>query len=215
MFSKYTYSEASYDWRKIRHFFPWHNQLSGKYYYVGIYEDGQVIIRRMRTAKDYNDFAESCKQWYNTLKSEMNPTYFEYSAWSILQEYTNKTRTIIGLLLTFSYILVLLKPIVALISLTALSFLVLLKSWSVPKDYYRISIIGETLRVNFIDGSTIELLLEDVIRFRFDWKVGNSRIFFKDGTKLVHLERLSYWPILREQLLLKLEPVVKNNQQKN
>jgi hypothetical protein len=35
---------------------------------------------------------------------------------------------------------------------------------------------------------------------------GVVTVKFEDGSKLVGLEKLSYWPILREYLLAKLEP---------
>jgi len=50
--------------------------------------------------------------------------------------------------------------------------------------------------------------LSDVMTFELDKLKG--QLEFSDDTKLTDLEKLRYWPILREHLLSKLEPLEKN-----
>lgn len=59
---------------------------------------------------------------------------------------------------------------------------------------------NNSLKIFFFNGDTRVLKLEDVKRYDLGADKHCAFLIFKDGTKLLHLERLNYWPILRKDL---------------
>jgi len=62
------------------------------------------------------------------------------------------------------------------------------------------------LDVIYEDGSQKRFDLESVRKHNLMKRRYKGTIVFEGGLKLEHLERISYWPILREYLLSRLEP---------
>lgn len=68
----------------------------------------------------------------------------------------------------------------------------------------------DIFNVVYDDKSVKNLYINNISKYNLDdpHKVGT--IIFRNGTKLQNLDRVSYWPLLQEQLLSKLESSEKN-----
>jgi len=73
------------------------------------------------------------------------------------------------------------------------------------KKYDKIQIRDTEIEVLYQDGSKKIFNARDIKSCRLAYPRYTGRIIFKDGTILGHLERVSYWPILRGYLLSKLD----------
>jgi len=77
----------------------------------------------------------------------------------------------------------------------------------VKKRFQHISLAGNTVEVTYDEHAAARSF--DILskrEFLFQDRTNNVAVVFEDSTKLQHLERVSYWPILREYLLSKLQP---------
>lgn len=207
---------VQYDLQNVKHFFYWHNRLSDKRYCVSINKDGQVSLTRVKATKELNrKFIESWQEWSDMIRKEKNFLVFEYPIWSLVKDYRYKINSCIIAVVSTFLLLVLTWSLTTGTSMPKRGFILALLlglfffgllGWSrYPKSFCRISITEDSLTVNFVDGSIRSFYLQNVKRYYFAVKARNAFIVLCDGTKLFHLERVSYWPILREYLLLKLE----------
>jgi hypothetical protein len=69
----------------------------------------------------------------------------------------------------------------------------------------KLDLDGNSLRAAYNNGSIDVLDIRDIKKYRLKNPRNWGYIVFQNGTKLKALDRLSYWPVLQEHLLSKLE----------
>jgi hypothetical protein len=74
------------------------------------------------------------------------------------------------------------------------------------KKLIEISLLEDGLQVVYDNGTTANLDIKSIRKYRLENPRNMATLIFEDGTKLVNLDQLSHWVILREYLLSKLEP---------
>ena len=80
------------------------------------------------------------------------------------------------------------------------------------KKIRNVAVDENNLYITYDDNCTKEFNLTSVYKHNLTKGRYKGKIIFYDGKKkLYHLERLSYWPILRKYLLSKLEPSAKTD----
>lgn len=80
------------------------------------------------------------------------------------------------------------------------------------KKWTQIRATDSTLEVEYNDDTIREFDLRNVKKHTLRECNYIGKIKFTDGAKMKHLERVKYWPILREYLLSKLEPSEKTKE---
>lgn len=207
-----------YDWQHVRNFFIWENHIWGKTYYAAMDNKGKVSLKRVEGKESYKKFAGLWQLWDRTVRKQRETIHFEYPTWIIVKGYSDviTIEILAGSLLVLMLILCAVATELQVVNLSPALFLILagllvfillgLLCRKYPKKFLMISIAEDTLNINFEDGSIGKFFLKGIKRYYFDVHGNSSFIVFEDGTKLLHLERVSYWPILRERLLSKLEP---------
>ena len=217
-----------YEWQHTKNFFIWMDLFWGQAYFVSMYDDGHVFLERIKGKKPYTRFPDSWHTWKNNIKMETDRIEFEYPAWSVIRDCRQLYRSrlivlaailvLISMFFLYSAMYPSLEPIrdslrcqvwLGIILLVSVIFVIFVMRR--PIGFHRISISDEFLQIGFLNSSVRKFNVEDIKRCCFDINAYSNFIVFKDGTKLVHMERLSYWPILREYLLEKLEPDRENS----
>lgn len=69
----------------------------------------------------------------------------------------------------------------------------------------KLELDGNNLRVAYNNGSIDVLDIRDIKKYRLKSPRNWGYIVFQNGTKLKALDRISYWPVLQEHLLSKVE----------
>jgi hypothetical protein len=219
--------KIDYDWEHTKNFFIWTDRIWGRKYFANITRDGNVSLVPLKGKDSYNKFLELWQLWSVSTRKMQRIKDFEYTIWGLIKEYSVFHRlcmlVVAGMSLCVSILL--LYPLISTSSMInflpkarlvlgimlLISVLLVLVFMRYPRRFHMISPIGDFLKVSFVDGGTEELPLQSIRRYAFDINAYSAFIVFSDGTKLIHLERVSYWPILREYLLSKLEPSGKTN----
>jgi len=81
----------------------------------------------------------------------------------------------------------------------------------VIREHHSIICENHSIIISCFNGHVVKYRYEDVSEAQLTLGLGhNCYVRFSDGRVLRHLERVSYWPILRQKLLDALE----NNQKK-
>jgi L-lactate permease len=206
-----------YDWRRIKHFFIWSNPIIGRTYFIDIEDDGQVSLTPIKGKESYKKFEDLWHSWSDTVCNERNSTQFEYPVWYLIKRYHHAIVT--EMMIGISFILILLLTAVSpelhtaihvspklCIILASLIALVLANLFLTryPRQFSKISINDNALKVNFVDGSVKQFSLKSVKRCSLAVSAYSAFIVFEDNTKLTRLQHVSDWPILREHLLSKL-----------
>lgn len=211
-----------YDWEHISNFFLWTDHIWGKKYFVTIHIDGKVLLTQKQTENAQTRFVELWEQWCSSIKKQAKLIEFEYPAWSLVKDCNDLFRSRLAVIAGVSLCVgvILLYPTISTssevvnishttqfaLSLTLFASLFLgLFCIRSRKRLWKVSIINEDVIINFINGSIKKFSLCNIKRYRIDPSTRNAFILFKDGTQLRHLERVSYWPILREHLITKLQ----------
>ena len=152
----------------------------------------------------------------NKKSQKTNPKVFEYPTQLLFKE----TREFVNLdvFAKIGLLIVLLLLTFSPVNLSPLNMFFLLLFFSGPllldtlmirfsKRFFNIMILNDSiLKVNFINGHSREFSIDEIKEYFFELKAKNAHIVLSDGITLQHLERVSYWPILRKYLLPKLEP---------
>ena len=161
-------------------------------------------------------------QWSEQLKQKSVGDVFEYPTQLLFKE----TREFVNLdvfirigllivLLLLAFSPVSLSPLLIFVFFLFLSgpFLLDALSIRVSKKFFKIIILHDSiLNINFINGRVCQFSISEVEKCFFKPAAKNAHLILSDGTRLFHLERVSYWPILREYLLSKLKPTEKNDE---
>jgi hypothetical protein len=225
MFQKSRYTEkrgkqdrsANYDWGYTKNFFIWTHHIWGQQYLVDVNKDDQVTYKKFDGRKAYDKFTELWHEWSSGIKREDNNWCFEYPVWDSVKHYKDviTIEILAGVPLVFVFVLCAFSTELRTINVAPILFIIpgliltacLVSLYHLRKrtKFHKICVINNRLRVNFIDGSIKDLGFENIKRYAFDINAYSSFIVFGDNTKLAHLERVSYWPILREYLLSNLE----------
>jgi len=202
---------------------------SVKYFFVyksrHIYciDENEKYLKIMFKGRD--KYIQLWNQWSEESKQKSVPKVFEYPTQLLFKE----TREFVNLdvfikigflvvLFLLSFSPVSLSPLRMFFLFLFLSGPLLLDAFTmrVSKRFFKIIILGDSiLNVCFTNGRTREFSISEIEKCFFKPTAKNAYVIFSDGTRLVHLERISYWPILREYLLSKLEPSAKNKTQEN
>jgi len=184
--------------------------------------DGGIHFPAGVTPEKYFTLLE---QWSRMLARKESPLQFRYPVWLVyreMREFFNVDFYLrVGMVLLPLMMWVIstqskvnMSPAILFAVFTFLSlpcFLEKLRRRHVP--YKGLTVESGTLLVSFLDGTRRKLPLNDSDTYYLDIKARNAFIAFKDGTRLIHLERVSYWPILRQRLLSKLEPEIHTSTQ--
>ena len=92
-----------------------------------------------------------------------------------------------------------------LFGLVSLFFFVNYRKRLRRRNLARISFDNDALVISYDDESRAAVDIATIRKHNFHKAPINAKIKFSDGTKLHHLERLSYWPVFRQKLLGALE----------
>lgn len=205
---------------KIRHLFVWESFSPRRTYCVSISDEDRVRLIRIRQRKRKRSIKTFCKIWeaWSATISTREVAHFEYPVWGIVRMSKDRLKNMVGLILSLlplwclTMFICLGKGIsMALLisSIWLFPIVLCLVIWYIsPTAFHKIWRIPEGIKINFVNGHTRDFLFTDIRYYRLD--TTDAYIKFDDGTKLLHLEFTSYWPILREYLLSKLEPTHKN-----
>jgi len=74
------------------------------------------------------------------------------------------------------------------------------------KKVKEIFLSGYTINVMYDDQTIRSFNILGIRKFKLQNPNNIGTIILGDGTKIKHVDRVSYWPILQEYLLSKLEP---------
>ena len=203
------------NWSDIKHFFIWHDRFWGKSYIVQIDREGQAFLEPGNEKRLYEKYGDSWKKWAGSIDVEKENCEFAYPIWSIIKDFKDWHKSSVAVIggVSLCVSIFLLFPFtgavslreqwilgMALVASVAVALFIIRKG----RQFNKIVPIDDILEVSFTDGTKRKLSLVDVKRFGLDINLYSAFLVFNDGTKLVHLERVSYWPLLREHLLSKL-----------
>lgn len=167
------------------------------------------------------------QEWFNNIPAKETIKSFEYPHWCIKKEKGLAIRNVfegicggiviwgLGTLCLALNIVDSLKAWVFLVSggIVGLLFFI----WSlvnfkkyIGRNFKHISVTGSIINVIYEDGTTCSYNIPSVRKVKLHSPANIEAIIFENGTKIKHLDRVSYWPILRDYLLSKLEPTEKN-----
>jgi hypothetical protein len=198
----------------VRHLFVWERRCI-----VTIDDLGRVKQTNLEKGYKMGDYVRLWEKWESHIKQHVSRDSFEYPNWIRIKE-IRRGCFISGFMMLGLLIITLLfassfndmhKPVG---SLYALSILIcanlvffgceVVKHIS-KKKLSEIHCSFESFKVTFTDGTMNDFSFDQIKHFNFDVATKYTFIHFTDGTHIHHLERVSYWPILREYLLSKLE----------
>jgi hypothetical protein len=210
----YSQPEVFVAWSRVKNLFV---QPYGALKYGLVVIDEQDIVHFMKTRNVHAQTYRNClDKWRTAIPVDELEIPHEYPGWVFVKGRRKSIALwcfMAGLLLLSLVIFMLtsttgltLKKLMALLSILLGFVALLVLGWLAPiqkKKYERLSAVQDKLSVQYCDGTWHEFYLRNVINHSLD-DVFCTSVTFLDGTKLDHLERISYWPILREHLLSKL-----------
>ena len=213
----------------VANYFIWKNLFWGTKYFCTINRNGKMNLEKASDLNtSYKKFQSKWKEWEHLLIQEDSNCDHTIPTFPIV----DRIKITISLLilqccLIFFIVAVTLKDVLvtgvteqslindspfflSLIGVT-MGIEIIGLCFFISRSYYKLSLANGFIRINFLKGHIIELPLLEICDYNFGVLTRNAFLKFKNGTKLVHLERVSYWPILREKLLEKLEPDRENS----
>jgi len=213
-------------WEQIKHIFSWtrFNLL------VVIDKNGDVSVGNACPDRSFGKSSQKVvyiwDAWKNRLKNEQPIYTFDYPNWCSKEESYIASENIFwglgaGVVVLFFSIKIFfdedwrnwegLRGYVAplggiLFALycfwtVACSFVIRSK-----KKMTKLDLDGNNLRVAYNNGSIDDLYIRDIKKYRLQNPRNWGYIVFRNGTELKGLDRLSYWPVLRDYLLARIEP---------
>lgn len=201
-------------WSKVKNLFV---QPYGALKYGLVVIDDQDIVHFMKTRNVHSRTYRNCvDNWRTAIPADKLEITHEYPSWVFVK---GRRKSIAfwcfmaGLLL-LSFVILLptsttvltLKKLMALLSILLGFVTLLILGWLArirTKKYQRLSAAHDKLNVQYCDGTWHEFDLRNAVSHSLD-DLYRASVTFSGGAKLDHLERVSYWLILREHLLSKL-----------
>jgi len=216
----YNQPEVFVVWSKVKNLFV---RPYGALKYGLFAIDDQDVVHFMKTGNvDSRTYRNCLDNWQTSIPADKVGIQHEYPSWAFVK---GRRKSIVfwcfmaGLLLISLVIFMLtsitgltMKKLMALLSILLGFGALLVLGWLAPiqtKKYQRLSASQDKLNIQYCDGTWHEFDLRNVVSHALD-DLYCASVTFLGGAKLDHLERVSYWPILREYLLLKLNPPSKN-----
>lgn len=219
-------SKRSYKWEEITNIFNW---LRASVLCIidihGNVNCGNIGPSSFRTYEE--DIMYIWQEWFKNTPSKDKITSFKYPHWCLKKEKGLAIRNTfegicggivgwgLGILCLALNIIDSLKAWVLLVFVGIAGLLFFI--WSLvnfkkymEKIFHHISVAANTINVIYEDGTTCSYNIPSVRKVKLQNPANIGTIIFENGTKIKHLDRVSYWPILREYLLSKLEPVEKH-----
>jgi len=202
------------DWGDIKHFFVWERRSVVVINKVGMVK--QIILKK---GDKVGDYVKLWLTWSKHLKANEGCNSFEYPTWVRIQDIRRAYQVSVFMMLSIltlsvifacgpsagvksAYLFLLLS---ALIGVSLLFLACEVGSHIARRKYAYIGCALKSIKVTLLDGTMREFSFDQVEHFSFDTATKHTFIRFADGTCLRYLERLSYWPILRDLLLSNLQ----------
>jgi len=206
-------SEIDIDFEHTKHFFAWSSAFSGRDYCVQIRDTNEVTFYRLgpKGGLNYEEYMGLWNHWGEIIHAKCKPEVFEYPTWGLHQRHVE---TALGYTATILLCLILsafMTPVISFLLIFAPVFLWVFVRLALPKPLGSISLVNGGFRISFANGKTYEYSYNDLKHYEL--RTLSSYISLRDRTRLHHLERVSYWPILRQRLLSKLEPEIHTSTQ--
>ena len=210
----YSQPEVLVMWSKVKNLFV---RPYGALKYGLVVIDDQDIVHFMKTGNVHSRTYRNClDNWRTAIPADKLEIPHEYPSWVFVKGRRKSIALwcfMAGLLLLSLMIFMLtsttgliLKKLMALLSILLGFVALLVLGWLAPihtKKYQHLSAAHDKLSVQYCDGTWHEFDLRNVVSHSLD-DLYHASVTFSDGAKLDHIERVSYWPILREHLLSKL-----------
>jgi len=213
-----------YEWKRITNIFPW-----GRFNLLTIIDEDQnvssgFVFADRKYGRPLKKIDYIFRVWGDKIQQKSESVYFEYPAWCRKQDSKSYVENafwgLAGGMVIIAIALAAMRennwqisnikedwPI-ALGFLFGLYGLVFGVSNLIKRRRKKVSEIkvGENnLKIIYEDGSSKQFELTQVRKHNLAKRRYKGEIIFKDASKIEHLERVSYWPILREYLLSKLQ----------
>lgn len=216
--------EQFFTWEEITNIFPWRRFNA----MTVIGQNNKVATGWVMGDREHGNSWKKMDYIYRTWEERLKQTgmrgYFEYPPWCKEKENQLHLQNIIwgiggGLLINLMVFVALQEngwrvlnlkedwPIIAALvfGIYALIFGVNSVIARNRKSAVEATLEEDVLEVIFEDGMIKQCNLANVRKHNLSKHYYKGMVISKDGLKFEHLERLSYWPILRELLLEKLE----------
>jgi len=219
-----------YEWEKIIHIFRWtrFNMLTV------VDDEGNVSTGNVFPDKSFRKASEKVKYiwnvWRNRIIDARQINSFEYSQWCRQKELQLTLQNFIlgfGVGLCFMglgiYIFLTedwrnwkefesyFAPVGGILfGLFALWFGIYNLLKRIRKKITTMSFDADDIQVLYDNGSVDIFNIRNIKKYLLENPRNIGTLIFENGTKLQHLDRMSYWPVLRERLLSRLEPSEEN-----
>ncbi|MHC4646534.1 MAG: hypothetical protein ACYTBJ_13620 [Planctomycetota bacterium] len=214
--------EALYPWEDIKYIHLYHNGSSAavvnKHERCGI---GQLSVSEGLKTRS-KQMEQIWASWLDKIESKEDIHEFEYPQWS--RDRDARQARDYGILMTVCAIFIFAIAFFLLLrrqdasgnelGASAGFFLFGLVPAGVAGYFFRESrkkrlrnlyLREGKITVYYDDGSTAQYDIEDITEYRCRLYADGAEIIFRDGTTFKNLDRVSYWPVLRERLQIHLQ----------
>ncbi len=207
----------------ISNLFIWKNRLTGRKYSVSISRTGVLNLERLTNPNElYSNFQSRWEEWSRFLTKVNSKGNYTVPSFSFVDRIKQILWFfVIQCCVIFLFAIINLKSTFDsslaeqnwngetsffLFLLGGVTLAELIRLWFfISRSYYKIIIENDFLKITSLKGQTNMVPLSEICDYNFKIVTRNAFVKFKDGTKLTHLERLTDWPILRNDLKIALE----------
>jgi len=215
-----------FEWSEISNIFPWKKPNALTVIDVNGETSTGMVFGDRKHGNSWKKMDYIFKIWGEKIKESMEEVYFEYPSWCREKEVIFRRENVYwgfgGGLIILLMVLAAMRsenwwplqfgddwPIAMAFLFAIFGFVFGGANWKKlkQKDISQIEIDDSGLNVIYEDGNERQFYFSQVKKHHLSKRCYKGKMIFEDGSELEHLERLSYWPILREYLLSRLEPL--------
>ncbi len=213
-----------FKWSKISNIFPWRH-----FNVLTVIDDTEIIEGRVfgdrKHGNSWKKMDYIFKIWGEKIEESMEEVYFKYPSWCREKEVIFRRENVCwgfgGGLVILIMVLAAMRsenwwplqfgddwPIAMAFLFAIYGFILGGVNWIKlkQKNISQIEIGDSGLNVIYEDGNEKQFYFTQVKKYYLGKRRYKGKMIFEDSSELEHLERLSYWPVLRERLLSRLEP---------